>query len=258
MPRIPGRRTFAAACCASALALPAGATTLLFESREITLDAFPISRNVYECDTCTQGDWDDVVLPGPAWEQATPKLLLPDVSAVLPTPPAGVPATLDLVPTIPGDDHRYIARVLDGVLLANDPVFGFLSTARVERDTVFTYGAGQVVHEVTDDEGRRYILFTFDLEASGTWDVSQLDGIGGFLRLPTGWSYSSRVTTRDEVYASGGVATVFSMGGAASFQLVPEPATATLLLAGLCLVGATAPRGGRLRRGPRDPVRSVG
>ncbi len=223
---------------ALATALPASATTLLFESREITFDALPFSRNVYQCATCSVADWANVVLPGPLWEQASAKLLLPDVTAVLPTPPVGVPATLDLIPTLPGDDHSFIARVLDGVILQADPTFGQLATARVERDTQFTYTAGQVVHEITDTGGNRYILFSFDLAASATWDVTQIDGIAGFISLPTGWIYSSRVTTQDEVYASGGIADVFAMGGAAAFQMVPEPGTALLMLTGLGFVTA--------------------
>lgn len=222
---------------ALATALPASATSLLFESRQITPDAPPFSRNVYQCSTCTVADWANVVLPGPSWEQASAKLLLPDVTVVLPTPPVGVPATLDLIPTLPGDDHLFIARVLDGVLLQFDPTFGPLATARVERDTQFTYTAGQVVHEITDTGGNRYILFSFDLAASAVWDVTQIDGIAGFISLPTGWVYSSRVTTQDEVYASGGIADVFAMGGAATFQKVPEPRTALLMLTGLGLAG---------------------
>lgn len=229
---------------AAATALPASATSLLFESRQFTLDAFPFSRNVYECATCTVADWENVELPGPAWEKATPKLFLPDVTAVLPTPPPGVPETLDLIPTLPGDEHRFIARLLDGVLLENDPTFGALATARVERDTVFTYTAGQVVHEITDTEGERYILFSFDLEASETWDVTQIDGIAGFIHLPTGWTYSSRVTTQDEVYASGGIANVFAMGGLATFQQVPEPGTTLLMLTAMGLVAAGRRRSG--------------
>jgi hypothetical protein len=220
----------------AAAAAPAGATTLLFESREITTDAPPFSRNVYRCPTCSVADWDDVVLPGANWEKASPKLFLPDAVAVLPTPPAGVPATLDLIPTLPGDDHEFVARVLDGTLLQLDPTFGFLGLAHVERDTVFTYAAGEVIHEVTDDAGQRYVLFSFDLDASQTWDVTQVDGIAGYLSLPAGWSYSSRVASHDESYASGGVATVFAMGGMASFQLVPEPATGLLVMGGMALL----------------------
>ena len=115
------------------LAAPAGAASILLESREFTTDFIPISRNVYQCPTCTLEDWETVVLPGPGWEKADPKLLLPEVAATLPTPPEGVPASIDLVPGIPGDDHLYIARVLDGVLLGRDATFGFLSLARVER-----------------------------------------------------------------------------------------------------------------------------
>lgn len=229
----------------AAAAAPAGATSLLFESREITTDAPPFSRNVYRCPACTVADWDDVVLPGANWEKASPKLFLPDASVVPPTPPASVPASLDLIPSLPGDDHEFVARLLDGTLLQIDPTFGFLALAHVERDTVFTYAAGQVVHEVTDTAGQRYILFSFDLDASQTWDVTQLDGIAGYLSLPSGWSYSSRVTTHDESYASGGVATVFAMGGMASFQLVPEPATGLLVMGGMALLAR--------RRRPQTP-----
>jgi len=219
------------------LGVPAGATSLLLESRQLTVDFVPISRNAYSCPTCTLADWETVVLPGPAWEKADPKLLLPEVTAILPVPPEGVPASIDLVAAISGDDHIYIARVLDGVLLGNDPEFGFLSVARVERDTEFTFFAGQVVHEVTDADGGVYVLFSFDLAAAESWDVSELDGIAGFVSLPDGWRYSSRITSEEEVYASGGVATVFAMGAAATWQLVPEAGGKVPLAGALLLVG---------------------
>jgi hypothetical protein len=51
--------------------------SILLESRQLTIDFVPISRNVYSCPTCTLADWETVVLPGPAWEKADPKLGAP-------------------------------------------------------------------------------------------------------------------------------------------------------------------------------------
>ena len=95
------------------------------------------------------------------------------------------------------------------------------------------------------------LLFSFDLVAAETWDVSELDGIAGFVGLPDGWSYSSRVTSEDEVYASDGIATVFAMASAASWQFVPEPGGKVLLAVALLWLGVLGARPVRLARRAR-------
>ena len=110
----------------------------------------------------------------------------------------------------------------------------------MQRDTVFTYDAGRVVHEVQDSDGGTYILFAFDEALSAVVDLDALDSLSPF-PLPTGWTYSSRVLDQELMVASGGLANVFSQG-IATWQRttsVPEPRTTLLLALGLGGLAAT-------------------
>lgn len=244
-----------AALWALAGASGAAAMGLNLEVRQLTAQGFPFGRNVYLCPTCSLADFASVQLPAPTgWEQDVPKWRIPDATAVIPTPPAGVPASLDLVAGLPGDEFVYVARVLGGTLLGSGATLGALALADVERDTVFTYHAGDVVHEVFDTEGRAHVLFTIATDLLATYDLSQEGSLAGLVELPNGWSYASRTLNEDFVVASGGLAHVFSMGGVASWQRVsvPEPGPLPLLAAGFA-VASGARRRRRARRVSRQP-----
>jgi hypothetical protein len=89
----------------------------------------------------------------------------------------------------------------------------------VQRDTVFHYGPGRVVHEVTDPAGNVYVLFSFDLALSATIDLNQVDALAG-LPVPPGWSYSSRVLESELLVVSNGLASLFIQGLIATYQRI--------------------------------------
>ncbi len=227
---------------------PAAAMTINLELRELTGENL-FARNVYLCN-CTLDQYLAVPLPGPNWEKNTTAtstrfLMADETVSIAPAPPAGTPASLDLIPEIPGADHEFIARVLGGTLVGFGAQ-GVFARPRVARDTTLTYFAGSILHTVTDPSGTEFVLFSMDGAAMATYDPSVLGGLAG-LDLPTGWSYASEVLASELVVITpGGVANLFSQGNdIALWQelvVVPEPGTLPLLLVG---VAALAMRGRR-------------
>jgi hypothetical protein len=231
------------------LAGDAPALPLVVEMHELRPDLGPISRDVYLCEACTLEQFAAIVEPE-GWSKTVPRVGLWS-SAVSTGPPdnPGVPLTREFVAEIPGEEFTYVARVVDAALVGivdGSP----LVLAHVQRNTVHTFDAGSVIHEVIDDVGNRYVAFTFDQALSeSTYDV---EAVGAFAGLPlaAGWTYESRVLTEALVMDSGGLATVFNQGGFASYQrylTVPEARPLALMLAAL----ATAGTGRRRRPGRR-------
>lgn len=78
----------------------------------------------------------------------------------------------------------------------------------VRRDSRVRFDAGQRVYELTDPAGAIYAMQSYSLQMRPQTRVS-LEGLGGSLTLPAGWSFRTRVLTEAlRVTAEGGFATV--------------------------------------------------
>ncbi|BDX31759.1 hypothetical protein TUM20985_23060 [Mycobacterium antarcticum] len=66
------------------------------------------------------------------------------------------------------------------------------SVNEVDRKAVFVYDAGQAVFELTDPEGRRWVMQTFSQTVDPTLELADLPGLAARLVLPDGWSYGTR------------------------------------------------------------------
>jgi hypothetical protein len=236
--------SLAAAWLLTVAASSAGASTLHFEIAYATGVNQFTSYN-YVCMDCSIEQYENLALPAGYAIRYT-RLLLPVTAGGFPaTPPAGVPVGLDLVPELPGDDFFFCCEVLGGSFLGLDAGVLF-TTAVVKRSNVFTYAAGDVLHELIDTLGNRYALFLIDLALADTHDVDELDSLAD-LPLPPGWSYESHVLNAPlEVGTNGGVADNFGQvalgsGVLTAWQLyaVPEPGTVLLVAAGLVGLGVT-------------------
>lgn len=87
-----------------------------------------------------------------------------------------------------------------------DLLFGSRSyvVRTIERETTYLYQAGKPVYEITDDEGRVYVMQTFAEIVDKTLTMDDLATLGARLKLPDGWSYSTRVLDADlELTADG-------------------------------------------------------
>jgi len=74
----------------------------------------------------------------------------------------------------------------------------------VNRETTYVYEAGKPVYEITDDEGRVYVMQTFAEIVDKTLTMDDLATLGTKLKLPDGWTYSTRVLDADlELTAAG-------------------------------------------------------
>ena len=257
------RAALAAAGLAFALSSAASAVPFTLVAGDVNFEVRPVvpgssvARDVYLCPTCTVATWPTVIPPAGA-AMADPRLMVPSEGTIeLGSPPPGIPAALDLSPTIAGSEMVWGARLLTASPIGFDPVLGVFLQARVQRQTVLTYSAGSTLHQLTDPSGGTWTLFTLLLSATtmdpagaGTIDPTVVGSLSG-LALPAGWSYSSEVLTSDLVLdtaVTGGVADVFAQGPVANWQrtVLPEPGSLAALAAGACVVALR--RGRAIRR----------
>ena len=69
------------------------------------------------------------------------------------------------------------------------------TTNTVSRNTVFVFDAGRPVFELTDPEGRHWVMQTWSQVVDPTLSLDDLPGLASRLHLPSGWSYQSRTLT---------------------------------------------------------------
>jgi hypothetical protein len=63
---------------------------------------------------------------------------------------------------------------------------------RVARDTVFEWSAGTPLHELTDPDGRTYVLQALSLAVDPSQTLGTLPDLAGRLALPSGWTSTTR------------------------------------------------------------------
>lgn len=76
----------------------------------------------------------------------------------------------------------------------------------IHRETTYLYEAGKPVYEITDDAGHVYVMQTFAEIVDKTLTMDDLPGLGARLKLPEGWTYSTRVLDADLTLTADGEA----------------------------------------------------
>jgi len=90
----------------------------------------------------------------------------------------------------------------------------------VARDTVFFFDAGSEVYELTDPDGAVYVMQSYSQKLDPTLSADQLAGLGARLKLPAGWTFSTRVLDAElEVRDVDGVAVVVQDDFENTYQL---------------------------------------
>ncbi len=77
------------------------------------------------------------------------------------------------------------------------PVSSPYAVRQIERDTVFTFWAGTSVFELTDPDGKVYVMQSYSLMIDPTLTIDGLTSLGATLQLPAGWTFSTRVLDAD-------------------------------------------------------------
>lgn len=109
-------------------------------------------------------------------------------------------ATVDLGPGIP-DRTPYTER-------------------SVNRDTEFSFDEGRRIYELTAPNGSVYVMQSYSNQIDPQLTVDALAGLGDRLKLPAGWTYTSRVLDEQLVVEDlNGVATVIQDELQNSYQL---------------------------------------
>ncbi|QLL10275.1 hypothetical protein H0P51_16540 [Mycobacterium vicinigordonae] len=68
---------------------------------------------------------------------------------------------------------------------------------QVSRNTVFVFYAGEEIYELQDPHGRQWVMQTWSQVVDPNLSRADLPTLGDRLKLPTGWSYRSRVLTEE-------------------------------------------------------------
>ncbi|HKC62852.1 MAG TPA: hypothetical protein VKB86_04410 [Pyrinomonadaceae bacterium] len=80
----------------------------------------------------------------------------------------------------------------------------------VQRDTVYTYMAGESVYELTSPEGDVYIMQSYAQIKDKNLTIDDLPSLGSRLSLPEGWTYSTRTLDEDYELVTDGLAYVIN------------------------------------------------
>jgi hypothetical protein len=90
----------------------------------------------------------------------------------------------------------------------------------VRRDTQFRFATGRRVHELTAADGSVYVMQSYSTEIDPALTAEALADVGGRLRLPPGWRFTTRVLAEPLVVEDvDGIATVLQDELANSYQL---------------------------------------
>lgn len=69
------------------------------------------------------------------------------------------------------------------------------SVNTVRRRSVFVFNAGRQIYQLTDPDGRHWVMQSWSQSVDPTLTLADLPGLAQRLRLPAGWSYRPRTLT---------------------------------------------------------------
>lgn len=75
-----------------------------------------------------------------------------------------------------------------------EAVLPYVASA-VSRSAVMTFDAGSEIYELTDAEGKKYVMQSWSQQVDPALSEADLPGLGARLQLPEGWTYASRTLT---------------------------------------------------------------
>jgi len=147
----------------------------------------------YECSTCTFEQWLAIV-PPEGWSKGPAQVLITDSGELRSVPSfEGVPAAVDFIDEIPGNEFELIVKVVDGELLAVTET-AMITRSVVLRDTLLRFNPGRRIHELKSPEGDIYVLFAHGVDPTNPVLPDFDDpNVLGDVSCPEGWTYTSRI-----------------------------------------------------------------
>ena len=139
---------------------------------------------------CPQADWDAIKAPEAAAAQG-------GIAAIKNGPRYWTidRVTTDLVKT--ADTTTYgVLEMFKGTSINFGPTMPVqtpYTIREIPRETVFSFEAGSRVYEVTDDAGHTYAMQSYAQIIDPTQTIDKLENLGSVLKLPTGWTFESKV-----------------------------------------------------------------
>ncbi|HET6831567.1 MAG TPA: hypothetical protein VFH44_09490 [Solirubrobacterales bacterium] len=207
-----------ASSAAGAIKSSAMRDTRYCEIFTIFLSPAPIANvnNSYGLNNCRQGWWDSLDPAAIAVESGAdlvllngPRYWLMDRVAVSDPGP---------ISTFAGKRMREVASIdLTKVGLAPPPPF---TQVKIQRGTKFVFLAGKRVFQLTDPNGRRYVMQSYARIVDPGLRYRELRRIGDRIELPDGWSYRSRRLKRKLVLRANGQATIVQDGLKNTYQRI--------------------------------------
>jgi hypothetical protein len=166
----------------------------------------PVAKvnNSYGLNKCRQGWWESLDPAALAAEAGADVVLLNGprywlIDKVAVTDPGPIS-------TFAGKRMREVATIdLAKVGLAPPPPY---TQVKIQRGTKFVFLAGKRIFELTDPNGRRYVMQSYARIVDPGLRYRELRGIGEEIGLPEGWSYRSRKLKQKLVLRANGQATI--------------------------------------------------
>ncbi len=93
----------------------------------------------------------------------------------------------------------------------------------VQRQTVYTYQAGQPIYELLDPDKNVYVMQSYSQIVDKNLTVNQLPALGHILSLPAGWRYQERRPAHAIQLITTGIAYVINDNLADSYERMNKP-----------------------------------
>ena len=93
----------------------------------------------------------------------------------------------------------------------------------VQRQTVYTYDAGQPIYELVDPDHKVYVMQSYAQIVAKNLTINQLPALGHILSLPAGWRYRERTFSKPIQLTASGIAHVINDNFADSYQQMTKP-----------------------------------
>ncbi len=97
------------------------------------------------------------------------------------------------------------AEVALSLSQAREPAY---AEQAIDRDTVYQFDAGKPVFQLTAPDGAVYVMQSYAAIVDPALTYDDLPGLGARLKLPAGWTYTTRVPDTDLVLKAAGKAIV--------------------------------------------------